>query len=208
MTASRTTTRPLRRRARLLTACCILAAAPLLASAQTEETRRIVNTICAQCHGADGNSTNPIYPKLAGQPASYIAKQIHEFISGGRSHEQMSPIVAKISPTEIENLGRYFSQMKPARGKPSEERLSEIGRLLYTIGNPATGMPSCDGCHAPDASGGGRFPRLAGQHREYIIKQMLDIREGRRNSSTLMRAVTDRMGELEMKALAAYLSGL
>lgn len=178
------------------------------APAQTAETRKIVADICSQCHGMDGNSTIATYPKLAGQPASYIAKQIHDFISGNRSHILMAPIVAKLPPAEIDNLGRYFSQQKPTRGKPAEERLVEIGRLLYTIGNPTTGMPSCDGCHMPDASGGGRFPRLAGQHREYMIQQLVNIRDGRRNTSALMKAVTERMGELEMKALAAYLSTL
>lgn len=179
-----------------------------MSPAGATETRQLVATVCAQCHGIDGNSVEPSFPKLAGLPAGYIAKQINEFIAGNRSHELMSPVSARLSAAEIAGLADYFSQQKPARGVAGEPTLTEIGQLLYTIGNPATGMPSCDGCHSADASGGGRFPRLAGQHRDYLVKQLKDIKAGRRNSSPLMRAVTDRMNDLEMKALAVYLSGL
>lgn len=186
----------------------LIALAPAFASATTADPRQIVSAACAQCHGLDGNSVEPTFPKLAGQSASYLAKQIGEFAAGTRSHEPLAPVVAKLAPAEIDALATYFSQQKTSPGKPGEPTLSEIGKLLYAIGNPKTGLPSCDGCHSPDASGGGRFPRLAGQHRDYLVKQLNDIRAGRRNSSTLMRAVADRMGELETRALAIYLSGL
>lgn len=186
----------------------LIALAPAAGVAETIAPQQIVSAVCSHCHGLDGNSTNPTFPKLAGQPAAYIAKQINEFIAGTRSHELMAPVVAKLTPADIDALATYFSQQKTSPGKPGEPTLTEIGKLLYTIGNPKTGLPSCDGCHSADASGGGRFPRLAGQHREYLVKQLNDIRAGRRNSSTLMRAVADRMGELETKAMAIYLSGL
>lgn len=186
----------------------LFAISPVASVAAFAGTKEIVTNICAQCHGIDGNSVVPTYPKLAGQPAAYIGKQINEFIAGTRHHELMSPVIAKLTPDDIDGLATYFSQQKVSPGKPAETTLTEIGKLLYTIGNPKTGLPSCDGCHSPDASGGGRFPRLAGQHREYIIKQLNDIREGRRTSSALMQAVADRMGDLEMRAIATYLSGL
>lgn len=176
--------------------------------ARAVETPSIVTNVCAQCHGLDGNSAIATYPKLAGQSAAYIAKQIKDFLGGNRTHELMLPIVAKLKSEEIDDLATYFNQQKTSPGKIGEPTLTEIGKLLYTIGNPATGLPSCDGCHSADAKGGGRFPRLAGQHREYIVKQLNDIRDGRRNGSSLMRAVADRMGELEIKALSVYLSGL
>lgn len=185
-----------------------LALAPLAGRAEAMPPQLLVSTACAQCHGIDGNSVEPTFPKLAGQSAIYTAKQISEFIMGTRSHEQAAPVVAKLSLSEVEALATYYSQQKTTPGKPGEPTLTEIGKLLYTIGNPKTGLPSCDGCHSPDASGGGRFPRLAGQHREYLIKQLNDIRAGRRNSSALMRAVAERMGELEIRAMATYLSGL
>lgn len=184
----------------------LIALAPL--AGRAEAPPQLVSTACAQCHGVDGNSVEPTFPKLAGQSAIYTAKQISEFIMGTRSHEQAAPLVAKLSLPEVEALATYYSQQKMTPGKPGEPTLTEIGKLLYTIGNPKTGLPSCDGCHSPDASGGGRFPRLAGQHREYLIKQLNDIRAGRRNSSALMRAVAERMGELEIRAMATYLSGL
>lgn len=185
-----------------------MALAPAVGRAEALAPQQIASAACAQCHGLDGNSVEPTFPKLAGQPAAYIAKQINEFIAGTRGHELMAPVVAKLAPAEIDALATYFSQQKTSPGKPGEPTLTEIGKLLYTIGNPKTGLPSCDGCHSPDAAGGGRFPRLAGQHREYLVKQFNDIRAGRRNSSALMRAVADRMGELEIRAMATYLSGL
>jgi cytochrome c553 len=186
----------------------LMTLAPATGLASTEAGRQIASTACAQCHGLDGNSVEPTYPKLAGQTAAYTAKQISEFIMGTRSHEPAPPAVSQMTPLEAEALAAYFSQQKTSPGKPGEPTLNEIGKLLYTIGNPKTGLPSCDGCHSADATGGGRFPRLAGQHRDYLVKQLNDIRAGRRNSSTLMRAVADRMGELEIRAMAIYLSGL
>lgn len=182
---------------------CALAAP----SASADSVPPLVGTLCAKCHGADGNSTDPTYPKLAGQPAAYLAKQIGEFIAGSRRHDLMSPVAAQLKPEEIEAVADYFSRQRSTSGPPGDATLTEIGQLLYTIGNPATGLPSCDGCHSPDGSGGGRFPRLAGQHREYLAKQLEDIREGRRTSSTLMRAVAERMGPIEVRAMSVYLSG-
>ena len=168
----------------------------------------IVKRVCAMCHGIDGNSKLPRYPKLAGQSASYISRQLSEFIVGNRKHPEMTPIAEALEAKDIDVVAEYFSQQKATPGKPETSQLNEIGKLLYTIGNPNTGLPSCDGCHSPDGSGGGRFPRLAGQHREYLAKQIADMKESRRIASPLMKTVAERMGELEMKALSVYLSGL
>lgn len=183
------------------------ALAPAAGLAVAGDPSQIVSTVCARCHGADGNSATPNFPKLAGQPSAYLVKQIGEFYAGTRTHDLITPAATPIAAEDIAGVATYFSQQKPTRGPTGEPTLTEIGKLLYTIGNPKTGLPSCDGCHSPDGSGGGRFPRLAGQHRDYLIKQLDDIRAGRRNSSALMRAVADRMGELETRALAVYLSG-
>lgn len=185
-----------------------LGTGPATAQGENAPAADLVTRICSQCHGIDGNSTLGKYPRLAGQPAGYLAKQLNEFIAGNRQDPEMSPVAARLTADEIAGLANYFSQQKPLAGTPESSTLNEIGTLLYRYGNPDTGLPSCDGCHSPNAAGGGRFPRLAGQHREYIAKQLADIRQGRRNSSALMRAVADRMSELEVKAMAVYLSGL
>jgi cytochrome c553 len=194
-----------------LSAAALLAATGLLSSdlqAGTDEPQRLASTVCAACHAVDGNSTNPTYPKLAGQYASYIAKQLREFNGGTRGHDQMSPVAAKLSPEEITEIAAYFSARAPSPGKPGDPAVAELGRAVYLQGNVDAGLPSCDGCHGPTANGGPRFPRLAGQHPAYLAKQLADIKQGRRTSSPLMQAVAERMTDDEMQAVAIFLGGL
>lgn len=172
------------------------------------DARRLAQAVCATCHDADGNSANPTYPRLAGQQASYIAKQLREFVRGNRSHEQMSPVASQLKPDDIAEIAAYFSAKTPSPGKPGDPVATERGRALYREGNADAGLPACDGCHGPDAGGSPRFPRLSGQHPSYIFKQLSDIKHGRRRSSPLMQAVAERMTEDEMHAASIYLGGL
>lgn len=189
----------------------MLAATSVLSSnlqAGTDEAQRLASTMCATCHAVDGNSTNPTYPKLAGQHSSYIAKQLREFNAGTRAHEQMSPVAAKLSPDEITEIAAYFRAKTPSPGKPGDPAIAERGRAVYLQGNVDAGLPSCDGCHGPEANGSPRFPRLSGQHPAYLFKQLADIKHGRRNGSPLMQAVAERMTDDEMHAVSIYLGGL
>ena len=178
------------------------------AAAGPAEAAFLARAVCGNCHGVDGNSVLPQYPKLAGLQSAYIGKQLREFIAGTRAHELMGPVVSKLVPDEISDLATYSSTQTPAPGKPGDAKLAARGRMVYSQGNPATGLPSCDGCHGPTGTGSPRFPRLAGQHQAYLYKQLNDIRKGRRNSSPLMRAVSERMSDEEMTAVTTYLSGL
>lgn len=172
-----------------------------------QEITHLAKAVCGTCHGHDGNSELPTTPKLAGLSASYIAKQLREFTAGTRTHDLVSPLIAKLESEQISDLASYFSAQTAKPGIPGDPELTAIGARLYVEGNPEAGLPSCDGCHAPDGWGSARFPRLAGQHASYLYKQLNDIKHGRRNSSPLMRAVAERLVETEMRALSIYLAG-
>ena len=130
----------------------------------------IVNQVCAACHTADGNSVTPANPKLAGQSYEYLHKQLTNFKSGERKSAVMSGIVAKLSPTDMENLAAYFSekQTKPGTAKDMDKAL--LGQKIYRGGVQGSGVPACASCHG--ATGEGvpvQFPRLAGQHSKYLL---------------------------------------
>ena len=189
-------------------ACALLSGVAAAVEDPGARARQLVTTVCASCHGADGNSTQTTYPKLAGLQASYIKKQIREFVSGTRRHEMMSSIAARLTEDDVQALADFFSSRPPSPGVDGDPRLAARGRAIYFEGNVAAGLPSCDGCHAADGTGGPRFPRLAGQHADYLYKQLDDIKHGRRTTSPLMRAVSERLSADEMRAVAVYLGGL
>jgi cytochrome c553 len=168
----------------------------------------LVRGICANCHGEDGNSRQALVPKLAGQHAGYLKRQIRDFMAGTRKHELMTGFLSRLGDEDVDALGAFFSAQKPAPGTRGDARLAERGKTLYFQGSRDAALPSCDGCHSADAAGSPRFPRLAGQHPDYLVKQLKDIKDGRRVASPLMKAVADRVSEDEMRALAIYLGGL
>ena len=207
---------PARRRSRVAAwaALALLAALPATRAggeAPVEpRVRELVEKVCAGCHGIDGNSTVPAFPKLAGRHPEYIAFELREFRSGRRRSDVMAPVVAALDPADFPALGAYFGARKPLPGKVADPAAAEAGRTLYADGNEASGVPACAGCHEEDASGGKRFPRLAGQHREYLVDQMEKFRSGARGGPAAipMRAIARRMTDAEVRAVSEYLSGL
>lgn len=178
--------------------------APLLAA----DAQDIVKTICAACHGVDGNSTDPANPKLAGMDQEYLVRQLKAFASGKRRDEIMSAIIASIDPNDFPKLAAYYGPRQPSPGKVQNQQLAAKGRPLYEDGNTDSGVPACAGCHQPDGLGNARFPRLAGQHQAYTLKQLNDYKSGRRATDPLMTTVAKRLTADEIKALAEYLAGL
>lgn len=173
--------------------------------------QQIATTVCAGCHGPDGNSVVPTYPKLAGQHAEYIAKQLTEFKKNDRKNPIMLGMAAGLSPEDMKNLGAYFSAQKPAPGTAGDKNLIPFGQKIYKGGIAATGVPACAGCHGPDGSGiPAQFPRLAGQHADYIMAQLMTFRTGERanDAAKMMRTIAVRMTDQEMKEVAQYISGL
>jgi cytochrome c553 len=174
------------------------------------DAKEIATTVCAACHGADGNSVVPMFPKLAGQQETYLAKQLNEFISGKRKNDVMAPIVTTISKDDVPGLTAYFSKQAQTPGAAGDAALVEAGRKLYEDGNTDSGIPACMGCHQPKGEGNERYPRLAGQHQTYTQQQMADFKAGVRNNDKgkVMRSVAERMTEQEMKAVSEYIAGL
>lgn len=166
---------------------------------------------CAACHGADGNSMTADFPKLAGQSAGYIAKQLADFKSGKRSNPIMAGMAAGLSAQDMADLGAYYASQKTSLGV-ADETMVAAGQRLYRAGNETTGVPACMACHGPTGSGNAaaRFPALSGQHAKYVVAQLKAFAAGQRGNDMngMMRDVAGKMSDAEMKAVASYVSGL
>jgi len=169
--------------------------------------------ICIGCHARDGNSTNPLYPKLAGQGEKYLAKQLTDFKSGKRKEEHMSSMVEAISKEDIPNIAAYFSQQKRSASpitKNSND--TSVGKAIFMNGIENRNISACNGCHGEKAEGNPaiKFPALAGQHAEYITKSLMAFRSGQRQNDTgkIMRNIAENLSDEEIKSLASYLAAL
>jgi cytochrome c553 len=173
--------------------------------------QQIVNTVCVACHGADGNSLVPANPKLAGQHYDYLLKQLRDFKSGERKNPIMTGMVAALSPEDMANLAAYFSSQKQAPGSAKDKDLVALGQKIYRAGNFANGLPACAACHSPDGAGiPAQFPRIGGQHADYVETQLKNFRNSDRTNDPgkAMQSVAAKMTDKEMKAVADYIDGL
>ena len=166
---------------------------------------------CAVCHGPDGNSVNPIWPKLAGQHASYIVKQLNDFKEGTRVNVQMTAMVAPLSGQDMEDLGAYFARQKSTIGSAKPE-LVETGQLIYRAGDSLTGIPACMACHGPAGFGnpGASYPSLRGQHAQYTATQLKMFKSEERNNdeNNIMQTITGPMTNAQIEAVSEYIQGL
>ncbi|GAO34835.1 cytochrome C [Sulfuricella sp. T08] len=181
------------------------------AKADPAKAQQIVNTVCVACHGADGNSPAPANPKLASQHPDYLNKQLTNFKSGERKNPIMTGMAAALSPEDMKNLAAYFGGQKLAPAAAKDQVLAAKGEKIYRGGVAAMGVPACSGCHGPTGSGiPAMFPRLAGQHGEYIETQLKNFRIGERanDPGKMMQMVAMKMSDQDMKAVAEYISGL
>lgn len=170
--------------------------------------------ICMGCHGLDGNSFVPTFPKLAGQGVDYLVKELFDFRSGQRFDPMMLGIVAGLTEDDIVNLAAYFGSQE-LRAGAANPAVVEVGERLYREGRPEDNLPPCAGCHGLRGEGfpgviEGGFPGVSGQHAAYTLKQLNDFRAGTRSNdwSGVMQFVTSRLTEEDMVVLSEYLSGL
>jgi len=173
--------------------------------------RPIADSVCAACHGVDGNSPIPVNPSLAGQPSGYLYKQLVDFKAGRRKNAVMSAMVASLSDDDLRNLAAYFATQKPMAGTAKDRGLVAAGQRLYRGGNSETGVPACSGCHSPDGAGiPALYPRLAGQHGDYTVAQLQSFRSGDRDNdpNAMMRTIASRLSDKDMAAVAQYITGL
>ncbi len=167
--------------------------------------------VCAACHGADGNSTTPAWPKLAGQHADYIIKQLKDFQEGNRINALMSPIAKSMSEEEMASWAGVFSSQKIKHGTADPAMLG-LGKKIYRSGNSDAGVPACLACHGPTGRGNpsSNYPALAGQHAVYTESQLNAFRADIRSNDVneVMRSVVDRMSDEEINAVSEYIQGL
>lgn len=187
-----------------------LAFLAILASPLAVQAEDAPNTLCTGCHNEDGNSAVPEFPKLAGLDPVYITKQIHDFKKYKRVSEIMGPMAAQIPDAEIGKLAAYYSKQKRTVGIATDSTLVSKGQLIYDDGIVNSAVPACSGCHGEKGEGTDLFPRLAGQHTVYLMTQMNNFKNMVRNNDArkVMRAVTTRMTDEEMKAVAEYITSL
>lgn len=195
---------------RLLATVAMALALPALAQSAAPETRarEIVEGKCFLCHGLNGESTSELFPRLAGQHATYVAKQLRDF-QAGRRISQMTEFAKGLTEAEILALGQYFERQDGQPHAVGDADLAALGRYLYQKGNPYSGVPACASCHGPRAHGTAGLPRLAGQHAEYTLRQLREFnKRTRTNDNAIMHSVATRLTELEARGVAEFLSGL
>jgi cytochrome c553 len=170
--------------------------------------------VCAACHGVDGNSIVPNWPKIAGQHADYLERQISLIKSGDRPVPEMAGIIINLSDQDMADLAAYFSSQDRSAGLTDEALLAN-GELLFRSGNSETDIPACISCHGPAGEGNplSGYPALAGQHSVYSEKMLKGFRTGQTwgdddASSKIMTDVSKRLTDDEIKAVSSYIQGL
>ncbi|HFC91441.1 MAG TPA: cytochrome c4 [Leucothrix mucor] len=167
---------------------------------------------CVACHGADGNSVNPIWPKLAGQSEEYLIKQLNDFRSGERIDATMTAMAKAIaSDDDIPHIAAYFASQKQKPGV-ADDKLVDAGRQLYKGGRSSSKVTACAACHGVTGNGiaKAKFPKISGQHNKYIVKQLKAFKAGKRanDPGKMMRNIAYNMTDSDMKAVAEFITGL
>ncbi len=166
--------------------------------------------ICAGCHMPDGNSVVDMFPKLAGQHAQYLAKQLNDYKSGARKDDTMTGMAATLATDEdVANVSAFFAS-KQATAAAADSSKVALGKDIYRGGNITSGLPACMGCHGPEGSGNpaAKYPALAGQHATYTINQLNMFRDGKRDNDVnkMMRNIAAKMSPAEIEAVANYIA--
>lgn len=168
---------------------------------------------CAACHGADGNSTNPEWPKLAGQSEAYLVKQLMEYRNDKRNNAVMNGMAKAIaSDQDVLDISAYFSSSAAKPGEAKNKDIVSDGETIYRGGIVEAGVAACAACHGPTGSGNpaAKFPKVSGQHAKYSVMQLQAFKSGERNNDTgkMMRNMAKKMNTAQMEAVSQYMAGL
>jgi len=194
----------------------LVATTPAALAADLAKAKAIVTTVCSACHNIDGNSVIAVNPKLAGQHADYIYKQLRNFKGAeGKTPERLNPIMngmaAGLSDDDMKNLAAYFDAQKRKPEVAKNGETIEFAQKLYRAGDATKGLPACAACHGPTGAGmPAQFPLIAGQFAEYTEAQLKSFRAGDRanDANSMMRMVAIKMTDPEIKAISDYIAGL
>ena len=170
-----------------------------------------VTNVCAACHAIDGNSAITANPKLAGQHPEYLYKQLTNFKSGERANAVMSGMAGMLSDADMHAVTEYFSKQTLNLGQAKTNGAGSLGEKIYRAGIQANNVPACAACHGPSGDGlPVKYPRLGGQHSEYVLNQLRQFRLGTRanDEAKVMRTIAAKLTDQEMEAVADYIQGL
>ena len=165
--------------------------------------------VCAACHGADGNSGTPAYPKLSRQHPEYLVKQLQEYKTGKRKNAIMQGFAATLTEADMKNVAYWATSKQAKPGFAKEKELVALGESIYRGGISDRQVPACAGCHSPTGAGiPSQYPRLSGQHAEYTAAQLTYFRDGIRTNSLQMSQVAAKLNDKEIRAVSDYIAGL
>ena len=201
--------------AAMLAAVTAVAAEPPF-KGDAAKAQSIVDQVCAACHASDGNSQIPVNPKLAGQIPEYLHKQLTNFkAAAGKKAERDNPVmagmVAGLSPEDMRNLAAYYAGQVAKPGAAKSKDLVALGQKIYRGGIASKGVAACASCHGPNAAGmPAQYPRLSGQHAEYVEVQLKAFRSGERanDPGSMMRGVAEKLSDREIQGVSDYVAGL
>ena len=202
----------------ILLATLLWGTAPVAFATGDAAAGEALTATCAACHGADGNSAVGAFPKLAGQNQRYLVKQLQDIKSGLRPVPQMAGQTDNMSDEDMQDIAAFYEAQTTTVGQAKAD-LVELGESIYRAGIADKGVPACTACHSPTGQGNGPagFPALGGQHAEYLAAQLKAFRtgvdqpeKGRVNDgeSRIMRSSAALLSDLEIEAVASYISGL
>lgn len=191
-----------------------VAAQPKAPAGDPAKGQQIASTVCAACHSADGNSTVAANPRLAGQSAEYLVKQLTDLAKpagdkSGRENPVMSAMATTLSEEDRRNVAAWFSSQPPKPSLARDKDAAEQGERIYRSGIPDKAVPACAGCHGPTGAGlPVLYPRIGGQFSEYVVVQLKAFRDGTRRNNVPMQQISFRMSDAEMNAVADFIAGL
>jgi cytochrome c553 len=164
---------------------------------------------CVACHSSDGNATMSAYPKLAGQHAAYLVKQLSEFKSGKRANAVMAGFAGALSPLDMQHIAAWLASQKMTPGAAKNKATVAWGEKIYRGGIASKNVPACAGCHSPNGAGiPVQYPRLGGQNFDYTVAQLKAFRDGVRTNGPSMLTIAAKLSDKEIEAVADYISGL
>ncbi len=198
---------------------CSLALASLAGATHAAETAAsapepakgaaISSSVCAACHTSDGSRGSSANPIIQGQHSDYLVKQLAEFKAGKRDNAVMKAMASPLTEADMKNVAAFYSSKQPKPGFAKNKELVSLGEKIYRGGVADRSVPACSGCHGPSGAGiPAQYPRLAGQHADYVEAQLVAFRGGVRRNNPAMAAIAIKLNDREIKAVSDYVAGL
>jgi len=182
---------------------------PAASAADANKGAAISNGVCVACHTNDGSRGSPANPILQGQHPEYLAKQLAEFKAGIRENAIMRGMASALSDTDMKNVAAFYAGKQAKPGTAKNKDLAALGEKIYRGGIAERAIPACTACHGPTGAGMPvQYPRLGGQHAEYVEAQLLAFRGGIRKNNAAMTGVAAKLNDREIKAVSDYVAGL